>query len=153
MENAQSPDAIPHLFVRYWNKRNARGIAHQFTEDADFVNVTGIWWHTKEDIFQAHDFGLRIIFNHSALHIEHQAVRMLSEQIAIVHAKMKLEGQTAHDVQEAHTRHTIFIFVCHKIDGFWKCVAAQNTDVVPGKQTNLIDENGKLQSVSYKEKR
>jgi hypothetical protein len=31
-------------------------------------------------------------------------------------------------------------------------VAAFNTDVVPGSETNIIDDHGKLRSVSYRDK-
>lgn len=42
-QNALTPEDIPSLFIHYWNQRDAKGIAEQFTEDADFVNVVGLW--------------------------------------------------------------------------------------------------------------
>lgn len=91
----RAPGQLPSLFIQYWNERNAEGIASLFQSKAEFVNVVGLWWHTREDIRKAHDYGLKVIFNHSHLSLIRSKVKFLSDDIAIVHAKMKLEGQTA----------------------------------------------------------
>ena len=75
---------------------------------------------------------------------------MLSEDIAIVHTRIRLTGQTEKDVEKADIRETMFLFVLRKVDGQWLCESAQNTDIVFGMQTNIRDEKGELKSVSYK---
>lgn len=52
----QSPKEIPYKFMEAWNQYNAQGIADLFVEDADFVNVTGKWWNSKQQIFEMHDY-------------------------------------------------------------------------------------------------
>lgn len=111
---ANNPENIPELFARAWNLRHADGIAALFEEDAEFVNVVGLWWHNKEDIREAHDYGLKIIFNNSKLTIRKTKVKYLSNKIAIVHAKMQLSGQSAHqEAAQPASRNTIFSFVAH----------------------------------------
>lgn len=39
-----SPVDIPARFEEAWNERDARKLAAIFDEDAEFVNVVGIWW-------------------------------------------------------------------------------------------------------------
>lgn len=146
-----SPEQIPYRFRDAWNAYNPDGIADLFYEDADFVNVTGKWWNNKTDIWKAHDFGLRIIFQNSILKVLKVKVKELADDIAIVHARIQILGQTKNKEEEAGERRTMFIFVAKKENGEWLVVSAQNTDIT-GEQTNLRDADGNLKSVSYKER-
>ena len=146
----EKPSEIAERFKEAWNSYDAEGIARLFFENADFVNVTGKWWDNKEDILKAHEFGFRVIFKNSHLEILNVKEKMLSEDIAIVHTRIRLTGQTEKDVEKADIRETMFLFVLRKIDGQWLCESAQNTDIVFGMQTNIRDEKGELKSVSYK---
>lgn len=146
----EKPSEIAERFKKAWNSYDAEGIARLFFENADFVNVTGKWWDNKEDILKAHDFGFRVIFKNSHLEILNVKEKMLSEDIAIVHTRIRLTGQTEKDVEKADIRETMFLFVLRKIDGQWLCESAQNTDIVFGMQTNIRNEKGELKSVSYK---
>ena len=151
---ALKPDDIPHLFAQAWNDYNPDGIANLFLEDADFVNVTGKWWDNKTDIWKAHDFGLRVIFQNSHLDVLKTKTKMLADNIAVVHCRIRVVGQTKNNTEkEVGNRETMFLFVAQKQDNNqWLCVSAQNTDIVFGMQTNIRDESGELKSVSYKEK-
>ena len=145
-----SPEEIPQRFAEGWNERNADKIAAIFDEDAEFVNVVGIWWHNREQIRKAHDYGLRVIFNESTLKIGKVTVKKLSDDHAVVHARMLLRNQTPVDENEPQSRTTIFSFVVHKQDAGWSCASAQNTDVVPGKETNMIAPDGEMKPVNYR---
>lgn len=143
------PEQIPHRFKEAWNRYDPDGIADLFYENADFVNVTGKWWDNKTDIWKAHDFGLRIIFQHSQLEVLKVKVKMPAENIAVVHARIQIHGQTENKGAQAGERRTMFLFVAKKENDAWLVVSAQNTDIT-GEQTNLRDEKGALKSVSYK---
>jgi len=58
VNTAQSPEDIPQMFVENWNKRRPDLMAEVFEEDADFINVVGLWWNNRADILKAHDYGL-----------------------------------------------------------------------------------------------
>lgn len=64
-----NPEDIATLFVRAFNDRDAVALANLFIEDAEFVNVVGIWWHNRQAIWKAHDYGLKTIFNHSIVEL------------------------------------------------------------------------------------
>ncbi|WKN41831.1 SgcJ/EcaC family oxidoreductase [Tunicatimonas pelagia] len=146
-----SPEAIPRVFVEAWNQRDARQIARLFDSDGEFVNVTGLWWHRQEDIERAHDYGLRTIFNKSTLTLIRTKTKYLANHIAIVHAKVKLTGQTpTAEVPNPGARHTIFTFVVHQSGEVWSCAAAQNTDIVPAMETHIRDEQNQLHAVDYR---
>jgi uncharacterized protein (TIGR02246 family) len=145
------PEQIPKVFVEAWNRRDARQIAALFEPDADFVNVTGLWWTDREAIEKAHEYGLRTIFSNSTLTIIRTKVKYLTEDIAVVHAKVKLSGQTpTPEVANPGVRRTIFTFVVHQSESEWSCVAAQNTDIVPTMETHVRDEQGQLSAVDYR---
>lgn len=145
------PENIPGVFAEAWNRRDPETLASIFDEDAEFVNVVGLWWHDRAAIEHAHAYGLRRIFDRSTLKLGRVKVKHLSEEIAVVHARMRLHGQTpVGDVERPQSRTTIFSFVVHRTPEGWRCASAQNTDVVPGAETNVIDASGRFRSVDYR---
>ena len=150
---AQHPEQIPELFVQAWNRKNAIELANIFVEDAEFVNVVGLWWHSRQAIWKAHDYGLRVIFPDSTLEVRRIKTQLLSQDIALIHARMKLSGQRAlHGINQPGDRQTIFSFVGQQKEKGWVCVSAHNTDIVPGKETHIIDHHGEISSVDYRKK-
>lgn len=147
----ESPDQIPIHFVEAWNRRDASSIAELFAEDAEFVNVTGLWWHSREAIEKAHAYGLRVIFKDSTLSIRKLQVKYIHPEIAVVHARMQLAGQSATPGNSTPgVRQTLFSFVVRQTAVGWLCVSAHNTDIVPGMETNFIDEAGNMHAVDYR---
>jgi len=148
---AEIPEDIPHLFVKAWNTRRADEIAALFEEDADFVNVVGMWWESKTDIYAAHEYGLRVIFKDSELRLGKVKVKFLGSDHVVVHARMRLSGQTSHGIA-AGVRQNLFIFVARQHGDRWLCVSAQNTDIVPGAETHIRNEDDKLVPLDYRTK-
>lgn len=146
-----SPEDIPARFTEAWNERNPKKLAALFDEDAEFVNVVGIWWHNRKEIYKAHDYGLRVIFNNSRLKQGRTKVKYLSENIAVVHARFRLTNQTPLKDTQPDTRQTIFSYVVHRVDGesSWSCASAHNTDIIPGKETHLM-KDGEIEAVDYR---
>lgn len=145
------PESIPTVFVEAWNARDPDTLAMLFDEDADFVNVVGLWWHDREAIRKAHAYGLTRIFGDSTASLGRVKLRMLSEDIAVVHARVHLEGQTpTGSIERPRPRMTIFSFVVHRTADGWRCVSAQNTDVVPGAETHVVDEDGRMGTADYR---
>ncbi len=147
-----SPQEIPARFVRGWNNRNVDELVSIFAEEAEFVNVVGLWWHNKAQIRKAHDYGLRVIFSNSELQLQKSTVKSLTTDVAVVHAKMRLSNQNpTGKIREPQLRHNVFTFVVQRFGEKWLCVAAHNTDIVPGAETNIMDGDGTFSSVSYRQ--
>lgn len=144
-----SPEKIPERFEKAWNERDANKLAALFDEDAEFVNVVGIWWHSRKEIYKAHDYGLRVIFNNSTLKQGRTKVKYLSEDIAVVYSRFRLTDQTPLKETKPEMRQTIFSFVVHRVDGPWSCASAHNTDIIPGKETHLM-KDGEIEAVDYR---
>lgn len=148
---AKKPEDIPALFVEAWMQRDADMLASLFTEDAEFVNVVGLWWHSRDDIRRAHAYGFEHIFGDSDIRLMETKVKQLASDIAVVHARMRLKNQTPKGkVETPQLRQNVFSFVVQKTGEYWQCVSAHNTDIVPGAETNIIDEDGNFSSVNYR---
>ena len=147
------PEDVVVKFAAAWNHRDPDALAALFDDDAEFVNVTGLWWHTRDEIRSAHAYGLTRIFKDSRLRATDVRVKRLSEEIAVVHARMTLTGQTSvGEITAPRSRSNVMSLVVHQTPVGWRCASAHNTDVVPGSETNIIDDHGRLRSVSYREK-
>ena len=143
-----TPEEFPLAFAEAWHSRDGHRIGVLFAEDADFVNVTGLWWHDRDAISKAHDYALKSFFADSMLKPGVTRTRMLGPDHASVHCRFTLTGQTAPDGSTAGPRQTILSFTLQRTSEGWQAVAAQNTDVVPGKETHLND--GTLTAVDYR---
>ena len=78
MEIRDTPLAVADAFAAAWNDYDAEALAGLFVEDAEFVNVVGLWWHDREHIRQAHAYGFRKIFRNSHMKLGRTAVRDLA---------------------------------------------------------------------------
>jgi uncharacterized protein (TIGR02246 family) len=148
--HAKRPEEIPRLFAEAWNRRDADAIASLFEDDAEFVNVAGLWWHDRASIRKAHAYGLEHIFNQSTLTVDEVTAKPLSNAITVVHARMTLSGQTPVGVvKQPGSRTNIFSFVVQRVDDRWLCASAHNTDVIPGMETNVVENDGTIRAANY----
>ena len=144
------PADFPNAFTNAWMARDGKALADLFVADADFVNVVGIWWEERAAIARAHSYALTSFFAQTRLTPGRVKVRMLGTDAAVVHCRFHLSGQTTPDGDTAQPRNTILIFVLTRTPDGWKAVAAQNTDIVPGMETQI--NTGTLQSADYRKK-
>ncbi|WP_412062817.1 SgcJ/EcaC family oxidoreductase [Rubrivirga sp. IMCC45206] len=142
---------MPAAFVATWMARDADALADLFERDAEFVNVVGLWWHDRAAIRRAHAYGLRVIFPNSTLRVVRTREKALADGVAVVHAVMALEGQSAGGgVAAPGARQTVFTFVMRRGADGWRCAAAQNTDRVAGAETHARDASGALRPADYR---
>ena len=143
------PVGFPAAFAEAWATRDGAAIAALFTEDADFVNVTGLWWHGRAAIAAPHDYALKSFFAQTTLRPGRTEVRLLGDDHAVVRCRFTLSGQRAPDGTAAADRQTILVFVLVRTGEGWRAVTAQNTDVVPGMETHVAGPDG-LRATRYR---
>lgn len=144
-----SGEAIARAFFDRWNQGDADGIGDLFVEDADFVNVVGIWWQRRSQIRKAHEYGFRKIFGDSYVNITELKARKLTDNIEIVHTVSTLDGQTgpSDEVPERRIAVISMVTVRQGMDGF-RIVSCQNTDRVEGMDTHVRSQS-ELRPVKY----
>lgn len=144
-----SPRGVAEGFATAWNNADADALAHLFVEDADFVNVVGLWWTRREQIRYSHGYGFTHMFGGSHMEYTRMRVRELGPDAGMVVASWVVEGQVGPDGEPVGTRQGIFTFVTERVEGGWRAVSAQNTDIVPGVQTHVAGPDGSLTAVHY----
>jgi uncharacterized protein (TIGR02246 family) len=144
----ERPEDLLHQFAVCWNAGDAAGLGALFAEDADFVNVVGLWWRRRRDIARAHNYAFQRYFRNAQLSLEEIAVRQLRDDVATVHGRWRLEGQRDPGGAEAPARCGIMVLVAEKAVAGWRIVTAQNTDIAQGAETQMIGDGG-LEPVSY----
>ncbi|MBE9636570.1 YybH family protein [Salipiger mangrovisoli] len=148
IEPPRRPEDFPAAFADAWARRDGAAIAALFAEDAEFVNVTGLWWTGRDAIARPHDYALKSFFAETTLRPGRVSVRQLGPQHAVVRCRFHMDGQRAPDGAEAGPRQTILIFVLERGASGWQAVAAQNTEVMPGQETFLARDG--LSPTSYR---
>jgi uncharacterized protein (TIGR02246 family) len=114
-----------------WNSHDRKAWANFFTEDADFVNDSGLWWKGRAEIEKKHADAHASLFRDSKLTIYEVETRFLTPEIAISHAVWSLVGQKNPDGTPGQPRKGVFTHVLQKQNGTWLIAAAQNTDSGP----------------------
>lgn len=146
----KDPREVVARWQEAWNAGDADGLADLFADDAEFVNVVGLWWHDKESIRAAHAFGFAKMFPGSTMTMATPRVRRIGSDGAVVNCRWHLRGQVSPSGEPAGDREGIITFVLERRGSGWITVAAQNTDIQRGTQTHITTPAGR--STIYYEK-
>jgi uncharacterized protein (TIGR02246 family) len=125
----QIADVIRDLAVA-WNRGDARAFAELFTEDADYVDVTGHHSRGRKEIEQLH----AMLFNGPlrGSHLEYEPgviMRGVTPDVVIVVAR---GSSTAPRIANAGQRRSINSSVFVRLDGHWRIAALQNNRIQQG---------------------
>jgi uncharacterized protein (TIGR02246 family) len=121
-----SPDDVsPRVgeFVAAWNAHDMKRFASLFSEDADFVNVAGMWWHGRDEIERNHAVVHASRFRESVLDASLAAFKEVSPNVGVAHVTWRLDVGGV-------VRRGVFTWTLQERDGAVEIVAAHNTDTV-----------------------
>lgn len=144
----EKPEEVLDKWTHAWNTLDADALAELFVEDAEFVNVVGLWWHNRSDIREAHQYGFDHIFSKSKIWFSERQTRLIDGSAAVIVAKWSIEGQHTSGGDDADQRSGIFTFVLEKFGEEWLVVSAQNTDVIRGASSFTVVD-GVTQAATY----
>lgn len=123
---------VVNAFAEAWNRHDINAFAELFAEDAEFVNVVGIWWKGRSAIKSAHEFTHQTMFKSSRLSLQEVAVRFPTPDIAIARCRWTLEGHVSPEGAALPARNGILVNTLQKLGGAWRIIDSQNTDIVEG---------------------
>ena len=134
MMTKSDEEAIREIEFRFneaWGRHDADGMVESVTEDAQFVTVNGAWTTTRAQILDLMRrlHGATGPFRSSTRDTPEMHERLLAPDVAMVHSRFHIHG----DIDEPE-RTGIGTRVLRKIDGQWRTVAVQNTDVRAGRR-------------------
>jgi uncharacterized protein (TIGR02246 family) len=123
---------VVNAFAETWNRHDMTAFADLFAEDAEFVNVVGLWWKGRPEIKAAHEFTHQTIFKNSRLSIQEVASRFPAPGMAIARCRWKLEGHVSPEGAALPERTGILVNMLQQVGGTWRIIDSQNTDIVEG---------------------
>jgi uncharacterized protein (TIGR02246 family) len=127
-------DAIREIELQFneaWGRHDADAMVESLVDDAQFVTVNGAWTRTRDgfrDLMQRLH-GANGPFRTSIRETPEMHVRFLAPDAAVMHTRFHIRG----DVDESD-RTSIGTRVVRKVEGKWRTVAVQNTDLRPGRR-------------------
>jgi uncharacterized protein (TIGR02246 family) len=132
--NDADEDAIREIELRFneaWGRHDAGGMVESLMDDAQFVTVNGAWTKTRAEYLDLMQrlHGAQGPFRVSTRETPVMQVRFLAPDVAMMHSRFHIYG----DVDESE-RTGIGTRVVRKVDGQWRTVAVQNTDIRVGRR-------------------
>lgn len=132
MSDQQNVESVIRAFGDSWNRHDMDAFARLFAEDAEFVNVVGMWWKGREEIRRAHMATHATMFRGSRLTITWIAVRFVRPDVAVTRASWTLTGHLGPAGEALPERKGYLLNLVVQSDGEWKIVDSQNTDIIEG---------------------
>lgn len=130
-ESSPGPEAVVQGFTDAWNRHDMNALASLYADDADFVNVIGLWWHGRDQIRAEHVTLHEGRMKQTTLRAEAPVIRRVSPDVAIAHVKWELRGdEGAEGWKIGEVRKGILTHVLVRSGGAWRIVSTQNTDVL-----------------------
>jgi ketosteroid isomerase-like protein len=131
-----------HCFPDTWNRRDMAAFGQCFAADADFVNVTAIWWKGRPAIEKNHAFLLGTIdasetmdvtleprlygvFKDTTLTFTVHEVRFLRPEIGLARVAWQITG----DARTPEPRTGRMMLVVVQEGDRWRIAAVQNTEI------------------------
>jgi uncharacterized protein (TIGR02246 family) len=127
---------LEHGFNAAWDAPDPEGLSESLSDDAQFITVNGAWTESREgfrDLMQRLH-GPAGPFRASTRRSPEMRVTFLAPDIALLHTRFWIKGEVMHDALSQEDRESVGTRVVRKIDGRWRIVATQNTDVRPGRR-------------------
>jgi uncharacterized protein (TIGR02246 family) len=127
---------LEHCFNAAWGRHDPEGLSESLVDDAQFITVNGAWTTSRDGFrdLMARLHGAGGPFRASTRKTPEMHVRFLSPDVAIMHSRFWIDGEIMHDAISQPSRESVGTRVVRKINGRWRIVATQNTDVRPGRR-------------------
>jgi uncharacterized protein (TIGR02246 family) len=107
-----------------WNAADGAGFGRPFTADADFVNIRGEHFRTRESIAKGHQGIFNTIYKGSVVRYEVTAVRAIAPAVLLAHVKSTLKAPTG---PLAGEHNSLFTMVLAQDQNDWRITAFHNT--------------------------
>lgn len=134
--DAAAVAAIADTFLDTWNTHDMQAFAALYADDADFVNVYGLWWQGRQAIEDAHAATHLTLFRASSLSLaQPHTIRFIADTVALCRTHWLLTGIRTRAGEPAPDRRGRLLHVLtRELNGSrsgWRIAATQNTDITP----------------------
>ena len=123
-------DNVINAIAESWNTHDMKRFAACFADDADFVNVGGMWWRGREEIEQKHAAVHAGRFKESSMQMQLAAFREIAPGVAVTHITWQLDGHgESGPTRTTETRRGVMSWTVRDRDGKVEIISSHNTDV------------------------
>jgi uncharacterized protein (TIGR02246 family) len=129
----QAVRSVLASFDDAFNRHDAEGVSALYTDDAEFINVAGMWWRGRVEIKQGTAWVLENIFKNTQIHTDSVAVRFPTPDTAIAVITSHTVGSFVlpDGTRITSTKNRLSYFMV-KREGRWLIAGGQNTEIRPG---------------------
>jgi len=131
MSEEEAVRTVGRQVIETWNAHDMKAFAQLYTDDAEFVNVYGMWWTGRERIESEHEATHATVFRKSHLSAKETRVKFLRPDVASLHMRWDLTGLALPSGQALPDRKGVLVYILVKDSGAWRIAVGQNTDIVP----------------------
>ncbi|TQS72388.1 nuclear transport factor 2 family protein [Rhodobacteraceae bacterium] len=121
----QRPDELPPSFAKAWGARDVRALASFFSEDADFLSLTGGWAEGPQQIAELIAGEMAGAFARARLVTGKIKIRPVGREACVVMQRFVLSGILHADGTAAGRVGTVFVATMGQTPSGWKIVSAQ----------------------------
>lgn len=114
-----------------WNRHDMKAFVSFVADDVEWVNVVGMWWKGKTQVYQAHEAFHKTIFKNRQVH-EPEVVELkkLAPDCVLVTMIAKADGFTTPSGHIEPAGRSVLTEVFVKRSGSWLLVQGHNTIIV-----------------------
>jgi uncharacterized protein (TIGR02246 family) len=124
---SDTAEGFARLFSQAWLAQDTATLAQLFTEDADFLSLTGVWAEGRPAIERTLKSELTGAFARARLVTGRAKLRALGPGAAIIHQRFVLSGILNADGSDAGRIGTVLMAVLVRNAAGWLAVSAQFT--------------------------
>ena len=132
-DDEQAVRKVLASFDEAFNRHDADAVAALYTDDAEFVNVAGMWWRGRAEIRRGTAFVLTNIFQNTTIQTDSVSVRFPARNTAIAIITQHTVGSfvlpDGSRISSTNNRLTYFLV---KAAGHWRIAGGQNTEIRAG---------------------
>ena len=123
-QGERSVSEIISELEKAWNVADGAAFARNFAEDADFVNIRGEYFRTREAIARGHQGIFDTIYKDSNVQYQRIGLRALATGVLLAHVKSTLKAPTG---PLAGEHSSLFTVVLVQEQNSWSIAAFHNT--------------------------
>jgi uncharacterized protein (TIGR02246 family) len=120
-----------------WNRHDMKAFVSCMSDDVEWVNVVGMWWKGKDQVYRAHEAFHQTIFKNRQLHDpETIAMRSVAPDAVIVTEVVPADAYTTPDGRPQPATRNVLTEVFVRRSGKWVLVEGHNTVIVEASVKN-----------------
>ena len=134
--SANDEDAVRKVIASFdeaFNRHDAESVSALYTDDAEFINVAGMWWRGRAEIRRGTAFVLANIFQNTTIQTDSVSVRFPTPDTAIaIITSHTVGGFVLPDGTHVSSTNNRLSYFMVKREGHWLITSGQNTEIRPG---------------------